>query len=197
MGFIMKTVWLALTLALVTFPVAALADDADTTSPPALTTAQKQAMSKTFRSFAEKEAALHQQLRSQIIDALSPEHRTAVASVVGGMAISPSPDPAAAVKQIDGMLSQGEQQNILAAQNSFVTQSRALHEQMRTELQSEVPSGALGNMHGHMTDAMKSKHAGMSAPSDAGMLVLMILTHPRPMGMAMDHHFGPPPPRPH
>ena len=81
---------------------------------------------------------------------------------------------------MDAMLSPGERQRIVAAHASFAEQSRQLHEQMRTELQSEMPAGQPGFMnHGSQNGAMP-EHRQLNA----GMLVLMALTpHPPMLGM--------------
>jgi len=192
----MKRLWLALALALVAFPAMASADTPSAAAVPpgrpAMTPAQRQAMFKTFGEFRTKEMALHKQLRSQILGALSPAHRSAVAQVIGDLAVSASPDPGAAAKRIDGVLSSSEQQAILTAENSFRDQGRALMEQMRSQLASEMPSPgpkAPRAMHG------MGGHNLMTA--DAGTLLLTILSHPNPMGMMGMHgfgmHGGPPP----
>jgi hypothetical protein len=103
----MKQLWLALAAGLLALPAAALADGdapAVSTATPPLTAAQRQAISKTMQTFRDKEGQMHQQLRSQILGALSPEHRTAVAGAIGEMVIAENPDPAATAKQIDGVL---------------------------------------------------------------------------------------------
>src|SRR5579864_7251626 len=128
MELTMKQLALALAVGLLALPLAALADDnpppASTTTTPAaaLTPAQRQAISKTVQTFRDKERQMHQQLRAQILGALSPEHRTAVAGAIGEMVIAENPDPAATAKQIDGLLSSSEQQAILSAHTSFVNQ---------------------------------------------------------------------------
>src|SRR5262249_3211569 len=124
---------LALALALSVAPLAALAQDAGSVTP---TADQRQAMHQTLRQFAQQEMQLHQQMRSQMLSSLTPVHRRAVGATIGDLAIEPSPDPAAAAKRIDEILSPGERQRIIAAHTNFTTQSRQLHEQMRTQLQN-------------------------------------------------------------
>ncbi len=182
----MKKLWLALALALIAMPATALADgnDSAAAAPPAMTPAQRQAVMKTMQTFRDKEWQMHQQMRSQILAALSPGHRTAVAGVIGEMVISDNPDPAAAAKQIDGVLSPGEQQAILAAHGSYVTQTQQLMAQMHSQLQSEMPAGFQGHPHGTM-------HPPGDMTNDAGSVLMMVLAHRMPGGMAMsDHHPG-------
>ena len=185
----MKRLWFALALALVAFPATALADDPSTAAGPpgrpALTPAQRQAMYKTFSEFRSKEMALHKQLRSQLLGALSPAHRSAVGQVIGDLAVSASPDPGAAAKRIDAVLSSGERQAILAAHSSFAEQSRSLMEQMRSQIASTMPSPGPGAARPH--PAMMG-HNTMTV--DAGTLLLTTLGHPERMELMMMRGFG-------
>ena len=189
----MKHLWLALALALLAFPVAASAGDPPAAAAPpmgaapgrpAMTPAQRQAMFKTFTEFRTKEMALHTQLRSQILGALSPAHRSAVAQAIGDLAVSASPDPAAAAKRIDAALSPNERQAILSAHQSFAQQNRALMEQMRAQMASEMPSPPPGGPPG-----MHGKTTVNRMIEDPGMLVLTVLSHREPLGMML-HGFG-------
>ena len=76
---------LALALALGVTPVAALAQD---TNAPAPTAEQRQAMQQTFQQFAQQEGQLHEQMRTQILSALTPVHRRAVGATIGNLAIA-------------------------------------------------------------------------------------------------------------
>lgn len=147
-----------------------------------MTPAQRQAMSKTFSEFRTKEMALHARLRTQILGALSSAHRNSVGQVIGDLAVSASPDPGAAAKRIDDVLSSSERQAVLSAQTSFADQSRTLMQQMRTQLASEMPSPAPG--------APRTMHAmaGLNRmTADAGTLVLTILSQREPMSLMMMH----------
>jgi hypothetical protein len=188
----MKRRLFALTLGLGVLPVVALAQD--TNAAPSLTPEQRQAVHQTFERFAKQEEQLHQQMRSEILSALSPVHRRAVAATIGELAIAQNPDPQTAAKRLDAMLSPGERQRILAAHSSFRAQSRQLHEQMRSELQSEMPAGQAQWMnHGPQNGAMP-QHPQL----DAGTLLLIALA-PHPMlgmgwhGPDMMHMEGTPP----
>jgi hypothetical protein len=184
---------LALALAFGVIPISAIAQDAGAT--PAPTDQQRQAMHQTFERFAQQEEQLHQQLRSQILSSLSPVHLRGVAATIGELAIAQQPDLRAAATRLDEMFSAGERQRILAAHEAFRTQSAALHEQMRTEMQSEMPAGQSDMMvHGPQNGAMQ--HPAL----DAGTIVLMTLSpHPlmEMMGMGWHgqtmHAEGPPP----
>jgi hypothetical protein len=188
----MKKVFLALFLALTMIPVAAFADDyGQAAAPSAVTPAQRQMMSTIFRSFGQREQQLQQQFRSQILSAISSEHRTAVANLIGQLAISSNPDPRAAEQQIDSLLSQSEQQAILSAHNSFRQQSKALHDQLRRQLQSETGHGTPSRENAPGMMQQRQAHQ-----PDAGEIVLHTLAHFEPMGM--EHHLwgGGPPPAP-
>ncbi len=179
---------IALALAVSLVPAAALAQDAPPQPP---TDQQRQAMHQTFERYAQQEEQLHQQLRYQVLSALSPVHRRAVAATIGELAIEENPDIQGAAKRLDMMLSPAERQRILAAHSAFREQSRQLHQQMRTEMQNEMPAG-----HPPMTG---KPNGSMQHPQpDAGTILLMALT-PHPMmgmgwhGPQMTHMEGAPP----
>jgi hypothetical protein len=179
----MNRSFFALALALGVLPVAAIAQDSN--APPSLTPDQRQAMHQTFERFAQQEEQLFQQLRWQILATLSPVHRRAVGATIGELAIAPNPDLQAAAKRLDQLLSGGEQQRILAAHEAFRTQSRQLHEQMRTELQQEMPAWHSGMTHGGPPDGSMPQHRQL----DAGTLVLIALSpHPLMGMMGMGWH---------
>lgn len=186
----MNRSFLALALALSVLPIAALAQDAG--APAAPTDQQRQAMHQTMERFAQQEEQLHQQMRLQILSALSSVHRRAVAATIGELAIAANPDLQAAAKRLDQILSLGEQQRIMAAHATFKQQSQQLHEQMRSELQSEMPAG-----HPWMGGPPRGAMSQHPQP-DAGTIVLMALS-PHPMmgmgwhGAAMMHGEGEPP----
>ena len=170
--------FLALALSLSILPISALADDSATT-PPAPTAEQRQAMHQAVDQFAKQEEQLHQQMRQQVLSSMTSSHLQAIATAIGQLAIAPSPDPEAAAKQIDAMLSPGEQQQIVAAHQSFVSQSMQLHRQLMTQMQSMMPA--------HPPMNGNRPHAVASMPHDAGMLVLAVLS-PHPMMGEMGMH---------
>jgi hypothetical protein len=175
---------LALVLALGVAPLAALAQD--TNGPAAPTADQRQAMRQTFEQFGQQEKQLHEQMRSQILSSLSPVHLRAVAATIGDLAIEQSPDPQAAAKRLDQILSPAERQRILAAHSSFAQQSRQLHEQMRTQLQSEMPAG-----HANWTNHGSTAEMPQRTQFDAGTVLLMALSpHPMLGMMGMAHGSG-------
>jgi hypothetical protein len=167
-----------LALALGVLPVTALAQD--TNGPPQLTDQQKQAMRATFDRYRTQEEQLRLQMRYQVLSALTPVHRRELASLIGELAIEPNPDLQGAAARIDRALFSYERQRVLAAHQAFETQRRQLHEQMRTELQNELPAGN-PSWHG------SRKGSPQQHQLDAGTIVLMTLApHPQ-----MGFHGGP------
>jgi hypothetical protein len=165
----------ALALALSVLPVGALAQNTNT--PPQLTEQQKQAIRATFERYGAQEEQLHQQMRYQILSALTPNHRRELGLLIGELAIEPNPDVQAAATRIDRALLSSEQQRILAAHQAFETQSRQLREQMRTELQSELPAG-----HPNWRNGPRQGSPPQQRQLDAGTIVLMTLTPRGPRG---------------
>lgn len=178
----MKKSFFALALALSVLPVTALAQD--TNAPPMPTDQQKQAMRATFERFGAQEQQLHQQMRYRVLSALTPVHRRELASLIGALAIEPDPDFRAAATRIDRALMSSERQQILSAHQNFETQSRQLHEQMRTELQSQLPAAHPSWNKGPMNASRRQPRQ-----LDAGTIVLMTLT-PHP-AMGLGWHGGP------
>jgi|SRR5579862_5397239 len=174
----MKNSILALALALGMMPLAALAQD--TNAPPAMTDQQRQAMHQTFEQFAQQETQLHQQMRSQILSSLSPAHLRGIAATIGNLAIAQNPDMRAAAKRIDSLLSPGERQRIMAAHEAYRSQSRQLHEQMRSDMERVMPAGR-PDMEKHQNGTTQRP------PQDAGTIVLMALSPHPMMGMMHGH----------
>lgn len=184
----MKHALIALSLALALGPVAVLADDNTNgpPAPPALTQQQRQALEQTFETFHKQTEQMHQQFRTQVLASLSPTQRNAVANLIGQLAISNNPDPAAAAKQLDALLGQSGQQRILSLHTSFRTQMHALHQQMKAQLEKVMPQGMGMPGHEHHWNGSKPNERSESNP-DAGTILLMVLSHPKD-GMG-DRHF--------
>ncbi len=164
----------ALALALSIIPITALADDDAAMST--LTPAQRQAVHQTFQRFESQKEQLHQQMRLQILQSLTPVHRRVVASTIGELAVSPNPDPATAARRIDALLSPGERQRVIAAHNSMRSQGMQLHDQMVNELRGELPADMQSQLTKRGND-MKQKEESMShMQTDAGMILLHVLS---------------------
>jgi hypothetical protein len=177
----MNKLSLALAAALVLLPAVAPAQQ---NSPPP---GGMQSISPQLRAAMHQMRTLHEQFRTQVLDALTPAHRTMVADALGQLAVSSNPSPRAVAAQIDGALSANEKQQILAAHQSFLKQMIAFHQQM----ESQMHNGAGMPQH---ADAWQKQGMMSQAPS-AGEIVLHALTmEPLHMMMMMTHmmHGGPP-----
>jgi hypothetical protein len=171
----MNRSFLALALALSVLPTAALAQD--TGGRPAMTDQQRQAMHQTFEQFAQQEKQLHEQFRTQVLSSLSAVHRRAVAATIGELAVEENPDVQAAAKRLDQILSPAERSRIMQAHEAFKTQSHALHEQMKSDMQRIMPDHPTMNHPENMTQRPQP---------DAGTVLLMALI-PHPMMPMMMH----------
>ncbi len=164
----MNQSFFALALALSLMPAAALAQDSNGSPQP--TDAQRQQMHQMFEQFGQQERQLHDQLRAQILSVLTPVHRRALAAEIGNLVLSPTPDVDAEAKQIDAILSPGERQRILQAHAAYASQARQLHEQMKSQMQSEMPEWHPPSHNDH------TMSAGMQAQMrDPGWIVLLAL----------------------
>ena len=141
-------------------------------------------MRQTAQQFFQQEEQLHQQMRSQILSALSPVHRRAVAATIGNLAVAENPDLQAAARQLDQTLTPAEKQRILSAHETFKNQSMQLHEQMRAAMASEMPAG-------HPMMAGNHTMTNMHPPTDAGSILLMALAPHPLMNMMMHPEVGP------
>lgn len=181
----MNRSFLALALALSVVPAAALAQD--TGARPAMTDQQRQALHQTFEQYAAQEKQLHQQFRSQVLSSLTPAHRRAVAATIGELAVEENPDVQTAAKRLDQILSPAERSRIMQAHEAFRTQSRQLHDQMKSDMQRIFPNHP----------AMDHPQNKMRPPApDAGTILLMALSPHPMMGMMhgmMMHGEGAPP----
>jgi hypothetical protein len=175
----MKTKALILALALAAVPFTALADDPASPPPPhpPMTQAQRQAMEDAMKTFRDKSMQLHQQARTQMLSALTPEHRQLLAQVAGQLAVADKPDRDAAAKQLDSALSSSEQQAILAAAGTLRAGMKSLRDQMRAQMESQFPQmrqgrpgGPGASEHGGMVSSEK-EHANRM--NDAGAVLLM------------------------
>lgn len=160
----------ALALALIGLPLAAAAQSMPPPGHPAMTQAQRQAFHQTMRTFLTQEKQLHARMREQVLASISPIHRTAIANIIGGLAIAPKPDRHAAAAQIDRLLSGGERNAVLNARNGFLTQSKILHDAMRAKMASLMPAPAAPAQPHRATTRRPGRYA-----NDPGSIVLRTL----------------------
>jgi hypothetical protein len=128
---------------------------------------------------------LHSQARIAMLNTLSPAQRATLAQVVGQLAVAPSPDQAAAAKQIDASLTQAQARNILSISASLHQQAHQLMQSVHQQMMSAMPSGGAA----HSQSGMNGVHPGNEqGESDAGMILLKMATHASEHGEF--HHMG-------
>jgi hypothetical protein len=125
-------------------------------------------MRQQFRQMRSQIQQIHGAERAQILGALTPAHRSLLATIAGRLATSANPDFQSAAQQLDSALSGGEKQAIINASENARNKMRSLMSQMR-------PEGPMG---------MRAPH-GNRTP-DAGRILLRTAMSPGP-GMMMDH----------
>jgi len=94
-----------------------------------------------MRQMYQQMSQIRTQARTQMLNALTPAHRTLLANVAGQLAVAPAPDFRAAAQQLETALSPAEKQAILAADNTARTQMRSLMQQARAQM-PPPPAGA-------------------------------------------------------
>jgi hypothetical protein len=168
-----------LSLALAFAPVAGLAQGAPSPGPPGMesnsvpTSAQMSAMRQVH---AQAEAA-HVQARSRLIAALSPAHRTAVASIFGQLALAPNPDLHAAAQSLDALLTPAEKQSVVSIAAAERSNMHALMQQARAQFESTLSADQRERMaqrHAKMED-MRQNHPLPADAADPGAIVLRTL----------------------
>lgn len=92
------------------------------------------AMRAQFQAMHSRMRQIHTAERSQILNALTPAHRSLLASIAGQLATSATPDYKGAVARLDSTLSSSEKQNIINAAQSARTQRRSLMQSLRSQM---------------------------------------------------------------
>jgi hypothetical protein len=164
----------ALCAAVILTPLAALADASPPAPPPGLP-------SGPFQQIRQQVDAARGQARTTMLNALSAQHRSLLAQVVGSLAIAQTPDVSAAAKTLDGALSPGESKAILDASNALDQQIKQIMDAARA--QNGEPAEGGNRMY---------IGQGQSTP-DAGMILLRSAVPPIG-GSRMIQIGGPPPP---
>jgi len=184
-------------------PAAALAQTAapDTALPPHPSFAAMEQMHAQMEQ-------LHQQARLQMLAALTPAHRALLASVVGQLAIAPTPDRAAAARTLDAALTQSEGRTILSVVANERTQSHNMMEAARQQFEASLTPDQRAQMQTRMEFRDQGRTTSWSARAgqtsaavtaernDPGVKLLDLATgggHDR-MFMTMHHGPGGPPP---
>jgi hypothetical protein len=163
----------ALCAAVIFTPLTALADASPPAPPPG-------PPGGPFQQIRQQVDAARGQARTTMLNALSAQHRSLLAQVVGNLAVAQTPDVNAAAKTLDGALSPGESKAILDASNALDQQIKGIMDAARA--QNGGPSEGGNRMY---------VGQGQSTP-DAGMILLR--TAVPPMGPSMMMRMGGPPP---
>jgi hypothetical protein len=151
-----------------------------------------------MRAAMEQSRAQLQQLRlqsrSSILAALTPAHRTMVATIVGQLALSPNPNPRAAASSLDAVLLPNEKQSILNIDAAVRTNSRAIMQQARSAFEASLTADQKAKLAARQAQmaANRQAHPHIARVADPGTIVLRTLADmggpgPGPHG----HGFGP------
>lgn len=136
---------------------------------------------QAMRQAMQRHEALQRQFRANVLAALTPAHRNLLASVVGQMAIAPSPDPRAAAQRLDAALTPAERNAIAAAEQSFMAQQRSLRDQMMAQFRASHPN--MPSPHPRPSRAPRAAHM-----MDPGELLLMLAHGPKEPNFGMMRH---------
>jgi Spy/CpxP family protein refolding chaperone len=168
-----------LTLAFLLAPVAVFAQDAPPPGPPPAAGAPGPQRFAEMRQDRQQIEQLHAQARTQMLAALSPAHRAALANIVGQLAVSPNPDPRAAAQQLDALLSTGEKQSILNIETQAHAQMRTLMQAARARMEASLTPDQRAQMDSRATQRQDRPHEANRQP-DAGRALLMTAIHAGP-----------------
>ncbi len=169
-------------LALLCMPIAASAQSAPSSAPaavpaapgrPALSAQQQAAMQQLRAEFAQSRTLT----RTRLLQALTPAHRTAVANIVGQLALSASPNPKAAVQALDAMLAPAEKQSIL----NIAAADKQSMETLRQQQMSVIAASLTADQKAAMAQRQAQRQAYMQSHPraahvpDPGAIVLRTL----------------------
>lgn len=177
MRFMKRLGLLAFTLCLA--PSLAAAQQPPAGPPPGATGAAVAPDPQRFaamQQMREQMRQLHRQTRTQILAALSPQHRTMVANIVGGFAVASNPDPTSAARQIDAILSPGEKQAVLNVAAAARATMRNAMEAHRAQFVASLSADQRAQMQQHLQQH-EAAEAARPQMADAGSVILKHLAH--------------------
>jgi hypothetical protein len=133
-------------------------------------------MSVMRQVHAQAEAA-HVQTRARMLAALTPAHRTAVANVIGQLALAASPNARAGAQALDAVLSPAEKQSILNIAAAERSNMHALMQQARTTFESTLSADERARMEQHKAKMQAQRQSRPRPPyaPDPGAIVLRTL----------------------
>jgi hypothetical protein len=156
-------------------PAVALADEPGATAQ----SAQAGSRPAMFEQVHQKMQQIHTQARSQILAALTPAHKAALANIVGQLAIAPNPDVDAAARQLDSLLSTGEKQAVVRIHNEARTQMHSVMQAVHQQMAASMPPGE------HALQIKEHSETAAAAPDAGHILLHLAMPHE---GMMMMHH---------
>jgi hypothetical protein len=173
---------LIFTLALVFAPAAVLAQ----VPPPALngdTAPSAQQMAAMQQMHAQMEG-LRVQTRTRMLAALTPQHRAAIANIVGQLAVAPNPDQRGAAQALDAVLAPVEKQSILTIDAAQRANMHALMQQQRAAFEATLSADQRARLAQHWakTETFRQSHPRPTLLSDPGAIVLRTLGNFGPSG---------------
>ena len=145
---------------------------------------------------------LHTQTRTQMLAALTPQHRAALATLIGQAAISNAPDEAAVAQRIDGILSRPEAQNVISLAASERVNARNVMEAARAQFAATLSPAEQAKMKDREAQDAAHRSERPAFTPDAGRELLRTMlgfADGGPRGTDGTHGFGPggPPGAPH
>jgi Spy/CpxP family protein refolding chaperone len=161
-----------LAVAISLLPLGAIAGEPPAPMPPPgpmfdhrlnLTDSQRQQFEQIMQQTHQQMETLHTQVRAKVLGSLSAAHRALLAQIVGSLAVSPNPDPQAAVKQLDAALTPAEAQAVVSAHGAAMQQMHQLMESahqrfqalLTTQQRAQLPNGGNGPMGGPHEEEMQ------------------------------------------
>lgn len=127
------------------------------------------AMRQQFQQMRDQMKQIRTTERSQILSALSAQHKQLLASLIGRMAITVNPDVEGTVRQLNAALSSTEKQAVIGAAENARTKERSLFESMR----SQFPN-APGREHGPGGPGGPGRENRAPRTPDAGRILLRL-----------------------
>ena len=179
----MRNVLLALALA-VSASSAAYAQVAGTVSPGSATGAAPigQRDRAAMQQLQAQMQVARQQERAAMLGALSPAHKALLSQLAGELAVSVTPDYAAAARRLDAALTPAESQAVIRAHQAFKQQSRSLMESARAQFEKTLPPDQAQKMEQHHeqfgTRTEPQPSAGMLLLEPPHMMMKMHGEHP-------------------
>lgn len=141
---------------------------------PSLTPQQQAAMQQLRTQFQQTRL----QTRARLLAALTPAHRTAVANVVGQLALAENPNPRAAAQALDAMLAPAEKESIINIAAAERANTQALMQQQRTVMAASMTAEQQAKMAAREArrQSFMASHPHPTHVPDAGAIVLRTLS---------------------